>query len=51
MTRFNAGDRVRIRARQPLGHCRVPGYARGHTGVIERVLSEFVIPEDDAVAR
>jgi thiocyanate hydrolase subunit alpha len=51
MSRFSAGDVVRIRAEQTLSHSRVPAYARGRTGVIERVLPEFVIPEDDAWGR
>jgi hypothetical protein len=51
MSRFNGGDRVRIRAQQTLFHSRVPAYARGRTGVIERVLPEFVIPEDDTWGR
>jgi hypothetical protein len=51
MTRFSAGDAVRIRDQQTLYHSRVPAYARGRTGVVERVLPEFVIPEDDAWGR
>jgi hypothetical protein len=51
MSRFSAGDRVTIRDEQTLSHSRVPAYARGQTGVIERVLAEFVIPEDDAWGR
>jgi len=39
MSRFSAGDRVRIRAEQTLSHSRVPAYARGLTGVIERAPS------------
>lgn len=51
MTRFRVGDRVRIRPQPTLSHSRVPAYARGCTGVVERVLSEFVLPEDDAWGR
>jgi nitrile hydratase subunit beta len=51
MSRFNTGDHVRIRAQETLSHSRVPAYASGRSGVIERVLSEFVIPEDDAWGR
>jgi Nitrile hydratase beta subunit len=29
----------------------VPEYARGQAGVVERVLPDFVIPEDDAWGR
>jgi thiocyanate hydrolase subunit alpha len=51
MSRFSPGDEVRITDQVTLSHSRVPAYARGRTGVIERVLSEFVIPEDDAWGR
>jgi hypothetical protein len=51
VSRFNTGDVVRIRAQRTLSHSRVPAYALGRTGVIERVLPEFVIPEDDAWGR
>jgi len=32
MSRFSAGDRVRIRVEQTLFHSRVPAYVRGRTG-------------------
>lgn len=51
MSRFSAGDQVRVRAQETLSHSRVPGYAQSRTGVVERVLPEFVIPEDDAWGR
>jgi nitrile hydratase subunit beta len=51
MSRFNAGDAVRIRDTQTMFHQRVPAYARGQVGVVERVLTDFVIPEDDAWGR
>ena len=51
MSRFQVGDTVRIRDQRALFHLRVPEYAKGCTGVIERVLKEFVIPEDDAWGR
>jgi hypothetical protein len=51
VTRFKKGDNVRIRAEKTLSHSRVPAYARDRTGVIERVLPNFVIPEDDAWGR
>lgn len=51
MSRFAVGDRVRITAQQTLFHSRVPHYVRGRAGVIERVLPDFVIPEDDAFGR
>ena len=51
MSRFAVGERVRIPARLTYGHSRVPAYARGANGMIERVLQEFLIPEDDAYGR
>ncbi len=51
MSRFSAGDQIRVRAQETFSHSRVPAYARGRTGVVERVLSDFVIPEDDAWGR
>jgi hypothetical protein len=51
MSRFSVGDQVRIRAQETLGHSRVPAYARGRTGGVERVLPGFVIPEDEAWGR
>jgi hypothetical protein len=51
MSRFSVGDQVRIRALETLGHSRVPAYARGRTGAVERVLPGFVIPEDEAWGR
>ena len=51
MTRFAVGQRVRIPARLTYGHSRVPAYARGAVGTIERVLEAFLIPEDDAYGR
>jgi thiocyanate hydrolase subunit alpha len=51
MSRFSTGDRVRIRAQRTLSHSRVPAYVQGRSGVIERVLPEFVIFEDDAWGR
>jgi len=51
VTIFLAGDPVRVRAQRTLFHSRVPAYARGRTGTVERVLDDFVIPEDDAWGR
>jgi Nitrile hydratase beta subunit, C-terminal len=44
--RFKAGDAVRIRDANPPGHCRVPVYARGREGVIERVCGAFANPQE-----
>jgi hypothetical protein len=51
MSRFKEGDPIRIRSQETLFHSRVPAYVKGCYGVIERVLDEFVIPEDDAWGR
>jgi Nitrile hydratase beta subunit len=51
MSRFQAGQRVLIPSLPTVGHSRVPGYTRGAIGYIERVLREFLIPEDDAFGR
>jgi nitrile hydratase len=42
---FKPGDRVRVRAAYPPGHCRVPWYCRGHVGEIERICGGFGNPE------
>jgi nitrile hydratase subunit beta len=44
--RFKPGDRVRILRANPPGHRRVPSYARGQKGTIERVCGEFPNPEE-----
>lgn len=44
--RFKPGDRVRIGDRNPPGHRRVPVYARGREGTIERICGEFPNPEE-----
>jgi nitrile hydratase len=44
--RFKPGDRVRIGDHNPPGHRRVPVYARGREGTIERICGEFPNPEE-----
>ncbi len=46
---FKAGDRVRTRNMHPATHTRLPRYARGRSGVIERVLGCQVFPDSSAV--
>lgn len=46
--RFAVGDRVRTRATASPGHTRLPRYARGHSGVVERIQSAFVFPDTNA---
>jgi nitrile hydratase len=49
--RFRAGDRVRARNLQPQGHCRLPGYVRGHVGTVEAEHGGFVLPDAHAHGR
>jgi nitrile hydratase subunit beta len=44
--KFKTGEKVRILDFNPPGHRRVPVYARGRTGVIERLCGEFANPEE-----
>jgi nitrile hydratase subunit beta len=46
--RFAAGDRVLTRHDHPPGHTRLPRYARGKRGVIQRVHGAFVFPDTNA---
>ena len=43
--RFKAGDRVLARNTHPVGHTRLPRYARGRRGVIDRDHGVFVFPD------
>jgi nitrile hydratase subunit beta len=45
---FNPGDAVRTRNINPLGHTRLPRYARARKGVVERVHGVFVFPDANA---
>lgn len=45
---FSVGDRVKTRNIHPKGHTRLPRYARGHVGVIERVNGCMVFPDSNA---
>jgi hypothetical protein len=46
--RFKAGDAVVARDFHPDGHTRLPRYARGKPGVIDRVQGVFVLPDSNA---
>ncbi|MCU4652299.1 nitrile hydratase subunit beta [Roseibacterium sp. SDUM158016] len=46
--RFRVGDRVRTRNHQPKGHTRLPGYARGHVGVVTLLHGSHVYPDTNA---
>ena len=43
--RFATGQRVRIADRTPPVHHRVPAYAKGRTGIVERVCGRHGEPE------
>ena len=46
--RFLRGQRVRARNLNPTGHTRLPRYARGKMGAIDRVHGTFVFPDSNA---
>lgn len=46
--KFQPGQQVRARVINPVGHTRLPRYARGKTGVIERDHGVFVFPDTNA---
>ncbi len=45
---FAVGDRVRARNLHPVGHTRLPRYARGRTGVVEHYHGAHVFPDSHA---
>jgi len=45
---FKAGERVRARNIHPTGHTRLPRYARGKTGVVERDHGVYDFPDSNA---
>jgi nitrile hydratase beta subunit len=49
--KFKAGDRVIARNINPAGHTRLPRYARGRHGVIDRDHGVFIFPDTNAVDR
>ena len=46
--RFQVGQRVRARNMHPVGHTRLPRYARGKIGIIHRDHGVFVFPDTNA---
>jgi nitrile hydratase beta subunit len=46
--RFAIGERVRAKKINPAGHTRLPRYARGNVGVVERVHGAHVFPDSNA---
>jgi nitrile hydratase len=49
--RFRPGDRVRARTINPVGHTRLPRYARAREGVIDRDHGVFVFPDTHAAGQ
>ena len=49
--RFAIGERVRARNIHPPTHTRLPRYARGHVGVIERIHGAHVFPDSVVLGR
>ncbi|MGW4514380.1 nitrile hydratase subunit beta [Streptomyces sp. NPDC004393] len=45
---FGVGERVRVKDISPAGHTRLPGYIRGHTGVVELIQPAHVLPDTNA---
>ena len=46
--RFRVGQEVRARNIHPTGHTRLPRYARGHVGTIDRDHGVYVFPDTNA---
>ncbi|HWA59818.1 MAG TPA: SH3-like domain-containing protein, partial [Caulobacteraceae bacterium] len=46
--RFAAGDTVRARVMNPVGHTRLPRYVRGREGVVTRLHGAHVFPDSNA---
>jgi nitrile hydratase len=45
---FSVGERVRAKHISPHGHTRLPGYIRGHIGVVEVIQPAAVLPDTNA---
>ena len=48
VARFAVGQKVRARNMNPVGHTRLPRYARGKSGVIDRDHGVFLFPDTTA---
>ena len=49
--RFKVGDKVRTRNIHPLGHTRLPRYARDKAGIVEAIRGCHVYPDSKAAGR
>ncbi|MFC4533044.1 nitrile hydratase subunit beta [Sphaerisporangium dianthi] len=45
---FAVGERVRAKNTSPPGHTRLPGYVRGHTGIVELIQPSALLPDTNA---
>ncbi|MEV6026396.1 nitrile hydratase subunit beta [Streptomyces sp. NPDC052036] len=45
---FGVGEHVRAKDISPAGHTRLPGYVRGHTGVVALIQPAHVLPDTNA---
>jgi nitrile hydratase len=45
---FGVGERVRAKDYSPPGHTRLPGYVRGHTGLVALIQPAAVLPDTNA---
>jgi hypothetical protein len=48
---FSANDRVKVSVRYPIGHYRTPIYLRGKSGVIVRVVEQYINPEEEGYGK
>ena len=48
---FNVGARVRTKAQRGGGHTRLPGYLQNKSGVIERIVGGYPLPDERAAGR
>jgi len=46
--RFAVGQPVRAKKINPIGHTRLPRYARGHIGIVDRIHGAHVFPDSNA---
>jgi nitrile hydratase len=46
--RYNVGQQIRTRNINPIGHTRLPRYARAKQGTIDRIHGSFVFPDTNA---
>jgi len=44
---FQAGDRIRVLEREPIGHYRVPTYLRGKRGVVDQVIRPAAVDNEE----